>query len=156
MELTFINREDDDFCLSQYKKDLEIWSNKVIKESFNLKTNGCCSCSGDRPGVYTFKCLTELPCDMKKFKKKVIQSNDFFIHIFNCGNFRDSTYTFLIGIKDHRIEEMYHKYNTAEKVLVELLKMIRSIDDCHYIEETINTVDKYTGIRTYGPRRDLL
>jgi hypothetical protein len=148
-----------EFCLTRYNQDLEAWIDECKSLNINKNINQGFQLPRDPPGTYEFKCLCELPCDMRKFKKEVKKDGKFNIWMFNRNkrsSFGDSTYHFQIKIKDNLVDEIYDNYNTVEKVLIELLRIIRSIPDCHYIEETINTVDKYTGIRTYGPRRDLL
>jgi hypothetical protein len=47
--------------------------------------------------------------------------------------------------------EIFDNENDYLKILIE---KARECDDCHYIEETINEINKYTGKRTYGPRPD--
>jgi hypothetical protein len=82
----------------------------------------------------TFKFLFECECDyinvIKNFRKHYEVSN--------------------VNIQPSEIEFSI----TGQVELKHLVELVRECDDCHYIEETINEINKYTGIRTYGLRED--
>lgn len=43
---------------------------------------------------------------------------------------------------------------TGDVELVDLIKIATECDDCHYVEETINYIEEYTGERIYRNRLD--
>lgn len=84
----------------------------------------------------TFKFCFELECDLFHYLDK-LRSN---------------------GVKLFRVIPNYDMLGgdceiSTNSSLIELIQIAKSCDDCHYIVETIQNIDNYTGQRTYTERQ---
>jgi hypothetical protein len=84
---------------------------------------------------------------------------DYYIYIDKVEEYFQSfcmVYFFKSGSEGYiKIKRRGNPYQFVEIDLLRILIWIAAIaQDCHYIEETINTLNEYTGQRCYGIRPD--